>query len=421
MKLLIKQAHIVDFSSAHYRQQVDILLEEGVICAIEPHIDPKDSDVEVISHENLHVSQGWVDLKSDFCDPGNEHKETICSGLQVAARGGYTHVAILPSTQPVIDGKTQVEYALKKGQNLCAELHPIGSITEQQKGEKMAELYDMYLSGVRLFSDDMRPVSSKIVELSLLYTKNFGGTVMLFSHDKSLSKHGMINEGTASLRTGLRADPSISEVIELERNIRLLEYTGGSLHLTGISCAQSVDIIRKAKKKLPKLTADVHLANLLYTEQDVLQFDTNYKFLPVLRTEQDRIALWEGLKDGTIDTVVSNHRPNDSEDKNIEFDLAAFGNIQLQTVFGNLGNCQEFDNQTIVDALSLRARKILSIQERPIEVGCRADMTLFIPNKKWIFQPSNNLSKTHISECFGRELTGWIVGIIHRGNHHIYH
>lgn len=412
MKTLLKNVQIFDRSSTYHKQSKDILIENDTIVKIEDTIE--DNDAKLLQKEGLSVSKGWVDFKSDFSDPGYEHKEDLDSGMQAAAFGGFTHIGLLPSTQPAISGKTQVEYIRSRANGNVVSLHPIGTITENHKGENLAEMFDMFNAGVRVFSDDLLPVSSGIMYRALLYSKNFGATIVSFPKDKSLAGEGMVNEGAASTQTGLKAVPTIAETIQLNRDLRLLEYTGGRLHITGVSCAESVDLIKAAKEKGLNVTADVHASHLVFNETAVIDFDSNHKVMPPYRREQDRLALWQALKEDTLDCIVADHRPFDKEEKDVEFDNAAFGAIALQTLFSSLLEIEN-DVDLITDKISNKARAILGINQNTIEVGSKADLTVFCPTEEWVFDQNSNQSKSKNSPFYNKKMKGSVVAIINNG------
>ena len=395
MKYLLKAVKIFDKTSSFHETKKDILIENGIFTKIEDTI--ADDDAIMVEGKALVASRGWVDLKAYLCDPGEEYKETIEIALNAAAFGGFTHVCSLPSTHPVSDNKTQIEYQLRKAENHLVQLHPYGSVTKGLKGEEMAEFYD-------------------ILYRSLFYTKTFGAKIVTFANDESLSKNGIVNEGKTSAMTGLKANPSVSEWIDIERNVRLAEYTGGNLHISGISTAHGVDLVRSAKAEGISITADVQVEHLIFNEEKNLTFDSNYKFFPVLRSEEDRQALWQGLKDGTIDYIVSNHRPCDSEEKDVVFDDASFGTIRFQTVLNELMMAPEFDLDLVLDILSNRNRSFLGENTTTtIEIGNTADVTILEPTEKWNFSKENLLSGCKNTYMLNETLTGNVLAVINRG------
>lgn len=417
MKILIRKAQVIDANSSFDGQNIDLLIEDGTIRNIAENI--QETVDETIEGEKLFIAPGFVDIKADFCDPGYEHKETITSGLDAAAYGGYAHVGLVPSTDPVIDNKSGVEYVLRQSEGHPTQLHPLGAVTIGLKGENLAQLYDLFNSGVRLFTDDLTPMSSGILYRALLYTKNFGGRVSTVASDASMTKNVQVNEGEASIHTGLKGAPAVAEWIEIERNIRLLSYTGGSIHFSGISTEESVRLIRQAKKDGMDITADVHFANLMFNEQSVLDFDTNFKVFPVLRSAEDQKALWRAIEDGTIDAIASDHRPNDQEEKELEFDQANFGMISLQTLFSALTSHPESKLETICSILGERSRKVLDIPASTIEVGQKIDVTLF-QEKDWTFSTDQIISAVKNTPLIDASFQYQIKGIL-RGGYMMMH
>jgi dihydroorotase len=413
MKILIKSCRIIDSTSPFHQQIKDILIENELIIKIDDNIN--DENAKVLDFSNLHVSQGWFDAKVNFTDPGDEIKEDIFSGLKSAEMGGFTAVATTPDTNPRVSNKSQINYLTSKAQFSPVTIHPYGTLTENLEGQNISEYYDMKNAGAIGFMDNHKPVSAGIMYRALLYSKSFGGKIISFPYDESIFGDGQINESKVSVLTGLKAIPALSEYIIVERDLSIAEYADSPIHFTGISTKTSVELIEKAKQRGVKVTADVYVHNLLFTDEDVMNFDTNYKVLPPLRTEKDRQALIEGLHKGTIDFVCSDHTPEDVEHKEIEFGNASFGVIGTQTLFAALNQLEVFSLEQITDFIAKKPRKIFGVDTDGISVNCKANLTLFNPDFKWTLTDEVLMSKSKNTPFYKQQLKGKSLGIINKG------
>lgn len=412
MTILIKQATVIDPLSDFSGKKVDILVEGGKIIEIKKTIASK-ANYKVIEGDELMVSNGWVDLQATFCDPILEHKETIETGSKAAAAGGFTSVCVHGYNQCSINNKSTVEYILNKADK-TVNLLPIGSITVKTEGKELAEMYDMKLAGARAFSDFKHPIThSGLFIRAVQYAHSINSFIIAHCNDLDISKGGQMNEGPTSTSLGLKGMPAIAEEIMLERNISLLEYAGGKLHVPTISTAASVDLIKKAKAKGLNITAGVAAINLMCDDSALSDFDSNYKVDPPLRTKKDVEALRKGIENGTIDAIVSDHNPQDVESKELEFDLADFGIINLQTAF----NCiaEAFKNKEIdkaIEALTNSPRKVLGLPISVIKEDADANLTIFSTKQTSTLTEKNNHSKSKNSPFLNKTLQGKVIGII---------
>jgi dihydroorotase len=412
MKILIRQARIIDRSSPHNGTIRDILVDKGRITAISAAIDqPADT---VLEHRGLYVSPGWVDIFSHFCDPGYEQKETLKTGAAAAAAGGYTDVFVLPNTRPAVDSKSQVEYIRGISASLPVDIHPVGAITRGLEGKDLAEMYDMRHSGAIAFSDGTSPVQSAGLLLKgLQYVKAFDGIIIQVPDDKTVGSNGLINEGVVSTRLGLPGKPMMAEELMVDRDLKLLNYTSSRIHFTGITSPRSLDYIRRAKDAGLAVSCSVTPYHLFFTDADLTDYDTNLKVFPPLRDDASVKSLRQAVLDGVVDCIASHHFPHEFDSKVIEFEYARPGMTSLETAYAALRTqLPELSVERTVDLLSRNARELFGLDQASITEGQPASITLFDPEGETRPDAGTTRSKSKNSPFFGKILKGRVIGIL---------
>ena len=415
MKILLRKVLVADVNSSFDHSVKDILIEDGKIVSIKDNISQKAD--EIIEEEGLTVSPGWIDAFAHFCDPGYEFKETIETGAAAAAAGGFTHVFVLPNTNPLVQSKSQVEYIVQKSKSLAVNIHPLGAITKNIEGKDLAEMYDMHASGSIAFSDGLQPVQTPGLFLKALqYVKAFDGILIQMPIDNTIGTHGLVNEGIISTQLGLPGIPAIAEEIMIKRDIELVRYTNSKLHLTGVSTEKSVQLIEAAKAEGLLISCSVTPYHLFFCDEDLQDYDTNLKVNPPLRSKQDMLALRKAVINGTIDCIASHHIPQNWDNKTCEFEYAKNGMIGLETSFAVVNEVlPKLTTEQLIKLFSFNARSIFKIALHTIEEGADADITLFNRNKNTLLTKENIKSKSSNSPFLNKELKGKVIGIINKG------
>lgn len=408
MKILLKSATVIDSNSEHHLSKKDILINNGIIEAIGETLDF--TAQETVTLENLHVSMGWFDSSISFGEPGYEDRETIDNGLQVAAKSGFTNIALNPTTNPVAQSQASIRYLLTRAENHAVSVHPIGALSIDSKGKDLTELFDMHSEGAIAFYDYQKPViNANLLKLALQYTQSFNGLVQSFPMDRSIAKNAVVHEGITSTLLGLKGIPSFSETLQLARDIAILEYTGGRLHVPTISTVKAVEMIREAKAAGLNISCSVNISHLILTDEVLDSFDTRYKVLPPIRLEEDRLALLEGLADGTIDGVTSDHQPLTIEEKKVEFEQALYGSIGMESAFAALNQLVGVEKAvTYMQGL----KKVFGIPIHTIKEGATANLSLFRPDGEWTFDKETILSSQTNSSLLGQKMKGSVYGIL---------
>lgn len=409
MNILLKNVKIIDTESSYNGSSQDIRIKEGVIAEIGIDL-PKKRGETVIDREHLSVSQGWFDSSVSFGQPGYEERETIENGLRVAAHSGFTAVALNPNTNPIIDTSSDVTFVKKMAEGSLTQLFPIGALSQKSESIDLAELYDMQESGAVAFGDYQTPITNpNLLKIALQYTQGFKGLVLSFPQENAIAGKGLVHEGVESTKSGLKGIPAIAESLQIARDLHILEYAGGSLHIPTISTASSVELVREAKAKGLDVTCSVAIQNLVFTDAAIKDFDTHFKVKPPLRSPEHLDALIDGIKDGTIDMVTSDHNPLDVERKHLEFDNAGYGTIGLESIFGAL--LTKTSEKKAIKLLT-NGRKRFTQISNPIAIGNPADLTVFIAKVSWEFTKEDILSKSKNSAFIGSKMKGRVVATI---------
>ena len=413
MKILIQSPEILDPGSPFHQKEKNVLIHNGRISAIG---DKNFSADKVIKAEGMKLSIGWFDLGTFIGDPGLEYKEDLASATRSAAAGGFTELAMLPNTVPCVQTKNEISYIVRGNEQRLVQVHPLASVTLNNKGEELTEMIDLHAAGAIAFSDGLKPIwHTDIFLKSLQYIQKFNGVLIDHPEDYWLNLFGQMHEGVNSTRLGLKGMPRIAEEIVIGKNLELLQYAGGRLHFSRISTPKSLELIKAAKKKC-RVSCDATVFQALLDDSLLVDFDTNFKVNPPLRERPDNEAIVKALRDGTIDVLSSGHMPHDAESKELEFDRAEFGIISLQTFCANLTSLSKnVDWDVLITKVTSGPREVLQLEVPHITEDSDANLTLIDPRQKWVLNERTNFSKSRNSPWFGKELTGKAVAVFNNG------
>jgi dihydroorotase len=411
LKILIQSPKILCPNSSFHQKKKNVLINNGRIADIG---DKNFQADKVIDADGMFLTTGWFDLGAFVGDPGLEHKESLESLAKAAQAGGFTEVAVLPNTQPAVQSKNEASFISRNNDNRLVQIYPMAAVTKGCKGEELTEMIDLREAGAVAFTDGLHSIwHTDIFLKALQYLQKFQGVLVDHPEDIWLNRFGQMHEGVNSTTLGLKGMPRIAEEVAIARNIELLAYAGGKLHLARLSTAKAIDQVRAAKKKGLNITCDVTSYQALLDDSLLSDFDTNYKVNPPLREGKDRDALLKGLKDGTIDILCSGHLPHDDESKVVEFDMADFGMINLQTFASQISElAKDVGMDDLIVKVTDNPRTLLGLEVPVIEVDAKANLTLFDPAHEWTFTSEGNKSFSKNSPWLGKKLKGKAIGCV---------
>ncbi len=416
MDVLIKSALVISPESPQNGRRRDIFIRGGRIESIGSAL--KVEGIPLLEGEQLCISPGWMDMGVQTGDPGFEHRENLPSAGQAAAAGGFTAIACQPNTAPALHSKSEILYILQNTRGQLVDFYPIGALTDSCAGKEITEMIDMHTAGAVAFSDGKKALQHDGLMLrALQYVKAFGGLVANQPLGLQIGGNGQMHEGEVSTSLGLPGIPAIAEELMVRRDLHLLEYTGSRLHLSNLSTAGAVQMVREAKKRGLNVTASVAVMNLAFDDSALSGFDSNYKLMPPLRSPEDRDALREGVLDGTIDAISANHIPLEEELKKKEFSYAGFGATGLEVLYGI---CKTYlsdwlSDELIVDKLAIGPRRIFGLPRPSVAEGQPANLTVFAPGQLWAYSRDKVRSRSFNSPFLDKELKGRPVAVINNG------
>lgn len=414
MTTLIKGAKLIDKRSKYHNQEINVLIDKGKIAELGKGSYKAKN---IIDAKGRLLSIGWCDMRAYAADPGFEHKEDLDSLGVTAASGGFTAVAVLPNNEPVTQTKNDVAYFIANSTPLV-DFYPIAAVTNKAKGEELTEMIDLHTAGAVAFSDGLSPIwHTDILLKALQYLRKFDGLLIQRPEDIYLNQFGTMNEGPTSTALGMKGLPAISEELVIQRDLEILKYAGGKLHFANVSTAGGIKLIEKAKKQGLKASCDIAAHQLAYTDEDLMDFDTNLKVNPPFRRKEDNKALLKALKNGVVDVISSSHMPQDEDGKKLEFDLAEFGMTGLQTVGHYLSQLAHGVGwEQLIESVTTAPRELMGIEIPDIEKGREANLTLFDPAASWVLNSKTNTSKSRNHPLWEKQLTGKVMAVF-KGKH----
>ena len=412
-KLVLQGGTILDPLSGRFKKG-NVVIERNKIKSVGSTGGAKGETK--IDCSGLVITHGFCDVHVHFREPGREDKETLQTGSRAALAGGFTRVCVMPNTSPPLDTPESIRFIIEKAEECPVHIHPIGAVTKGQKGQELTEIQGIISEGAVALSDDGLPISdAQVMRLALEYTSMFDKPVINHAEDECLRNNGLMHEGEISTRLGLAGNPSLAEAIMIQRDLELANMIQAKLHVPHVSSAGGAANIRRMKKLNPNITAEVTPHHLFFNDQALLEYNTNFKVAPPIRTEDDRKELIKAVKDGTFDCIATDHAPHTIEEKEATFESAPFGMIGLESCFGAVNKVLDMPLKELLKLLTVNPRRVMGFEEDLFKIGCAAELTILDPTQEWIYKEQNIYSKSRNTPFIGEKLKGKVRYTISKG------